>query len=184
MQRMWEKIHPETSFKDTRAYPHGREALQLRRVREIFLRSESSHNSSAVPLGREELRVWKMWKEIYDECRFKASPAHSHGRKTLQVSSLSQEIQRQFELEETRPKKAPGSTRVRASIRLFRMSGEIRIETRIGETCASRSFVVSPSQRGIGDGGFQRKRPEAEREIGSHRFSPENRRSVNRIYEF
>src|SRR5277367_5299886 len=184
MQRMWEKIHTETTFKDTRAHSHEREALQLRRVREIFLRSESSHSSSAVPLGREESRVWKMWKEIYDECRFKASPAHSHGRKTLQVSSLSQEIQRQFDLEETCPKKAPGPTRVRAIIRLSRMSGAIRVETRIGETCASRSFVVSSSQRGIGDGGFRRKRPEAKREIGSHRFAPENRRSVNRIYGF
>src|SRR5277367_4312517 len=107
MQRMWEKIHPETSFKDTRAYPHGREALQLRRVREIFLRSESSHSSSAVPLGREELRVWKMWKEIYDEWRFKASPAHSHGSDPLPVSPLSQEIQPECILEETRPEKAP-----------------------------------------------------------------------------
>src|SRR5277367_2547991 len=107
MQRMWEKIRPETAFKDTRAHPHRREALQLRRVREIFLRTESSHSSSAVPLGREELRVWKMWKEIYDEFRFKASPAHSHKRDPLPVSSLSQEIQPEFELEGTRPEKAP-----------------------------------------------------------------------------
>src|SRR5277367_3766960 len=63
------------------------------------------------------------------------------------------------------------------------MSGAIRDETRIGETSAtSWSFVVSSSQRGIGDGGFRRKRPEAKREIGCHRFAPENRRSVNRIY--
>src|SRR5277367_5697349 len=142
MQRMWENIHQERRFKETRAHSHGREALQLRRVREIFLRSESSHSSSAGPLGREELRVWKMWKEIYDECTFNASPAHSHRRDPLPVSSLSQEIQRQFELEETRPKKAPGPTRVRAIIRSSRMSGAIRDETRIGETCASRSFVV------------------------------------------
>src|SRR5277367_2646812 len=109
MQRMWEKIHTETAFKDTRAHSYGREALQLRRVREIFFRSESSHSSSAVPHGREELRVWKMWKEIYDECRFKASPTHSHKRDPLPVSSLSQEIQREFKLAETRPEKAPGS---------------------------------------------------------------------------
>src|SRR5277367_2501250 len=75
MQRMWENIHQERRFKETRAHSHGREALQLRRVREIFLRSESSHSSSAGPLGREELRVWKMWKQIYDECTFNASPA-------------------------------------------------------------------------------------------------------------
>src|SRR5277367_59018 len=122
-----------------------------------------------------------MWKEIYDEFRFKASSAQSHWRKTLPVSSLSQKIQRRFDLEETRPKKAPGPTRVRAIIRLSRMSGAIRVKTRIRETSASRSFVVSSSQRGIGDGGFQQKRPEAEWEIGCHRFAPENRRSVNRI---
>src|SRR5277367_4789621 len=182
MQRMWEKIHPQRYFKDTRAHSHGREALQMRRVREIFHRSESFHGSSASPCRREELRVWKMWKEICDEWRFKASPAHSHRRDPLPVSSLSQELQPKFELEETHPEKAPGPNRVRAIIRLSRMSGEIREKTRIGETSASsRSSVVSSSQRGIGDGGFRRKRSEAEREIGSHRCSPENRRSVNRI---
>src|SRR5277367_6159940 len=184
MQRMWENIHQERRFKETRAHSHRREALQLRRVREIFLRSESSHSSSAGPLGREELRVWKMWKEIYDEFRFEASPAHSHGRKTLPVSSLSQEIQPEFELEGPHPEKAPGPIRVRTNIRMHRMSGEICDETRIGETCASRSFVVSSIQRGIGGGGFRRNRPEAEREIGCHRCAPENRRSVNRIYGF
>src|SRR5277367_3401472 len=46
MQRMWEKIHPEREFKDTRAHSHGREALQVRRVWEIFLRSECSQGSS------------------------------------------------------------------------------------------------------------------------------------------
>src|SRR5277367_1847755 len=121
MQRMWEKIRPETAFKDTRAHSHGREALQMRRVREIFFRSESAHSSSAVPLGREELRLWKMWKEIYDECTFNASPAHSHGRKTQPVSSLSQELQPEFYLEETRFEKAPELTRVRTNIRMHRM---------------------------------------------------------------
>src|SRR5277367_2256487 len=99
-----------------------------------------------------------MRKEIYDECRFEASPAHSHKRDPLPVSSLSQELQPEFELEKTRPENAPGPNRVRAIIRLSRMSGAIRDKTRIGETSASsRSFVVSSSQRGIGDGGFRRK---------------------------
>src|SRR5277367_250267 len=125
-----------------------------------------------------------MRKEIHAEFKFKASPAHSHKRDPLPVSSLSQVIQPEIDLEETHPGNAPGPTRVRAIIRLSRMSGAIRVETQIGETCASRSFVVSSSQRGIGDGGFRWKRPEAEREIGCYRFAPENRRSVNRIYEF
>ena len=73
------------------------------------------------------------------------------------------------------PEKAPGPIRGRSIFRLPRISETIRDETRIRETSASiRSFVVSSSQRGIGDGGFRRKRPEAEREIGSRRFAPEN----------
>src|SRR5277367_269538 len=117
-----------------------------------------------------------MRKEIYDERSFNASPSHSHRRNSLPVSSLSQEIHPQFGIAVPHPEKAPGPSRLRAIIRLSRMSGAIRNETRIGETCASsRSFPVSSSQRGIGDGGFRRKRSEAEREIVSHRFAPENR---------
>src|SRR5277367_1556082 len=98
------------------------------------------------------------------------------------MSSLSQEIQPEFDLEGARPEKAPGPIRVRAIVRLPGMSGAIRDKTRIGQTSASsRSFGVSSTQRGIGDGGFRRKRPEAERELGSHRFPPQNRRSVNRM---
>ena len=123
-----------------------------------------------------------MRKEIYDECSFKPTPAHSHWRGAFRLSPLPQEIQPEFELEGTRPEEAPGPIRVRANIRLPGMSGAIRDETRIGETSASsRSFGVSSTQRGIGDGGFQKKSPEAERELGSHRFAPENRRSVNRM---
>src|SRR5277367_3974776 len=115
MQRMWEKIHPETSFKEPRAYSHR----------------------------REESRVWRVQNEIYKECKFKGSPAHSHGRDPLPVSSLSQEIQPEIELEETCPEKAPGPIRVRANIRMPQMSGPIGDKTRIGETCASsRSFIV------------------------------------------
>src|SRR5277367_4642514 len=87
MQRMWEKIYPESAFKDTRAHSHGREALQVWRVWEIFLRSEYSQNSSAGPRGRKELRVWRMRKEIYDEWRFNTSPSHSHRRDPLPVYS-------------------------------------------------------------------------------------------------
>src|SRR5277367_4727628 len=120
-----------------------------------------------------------MRKEIYDECSFKPTPAHSHWREAFRLSPLPQEIQPEFELKQTHPEKAPRPIRVRAIIRLSRMSGAIRVKNRIGETSASsRSFVVSSSQRGIGDGGFGRKRPEAEREIGSHRFAPENRQCV------
>src|SRR5277367_5606790 len=123
-----------------------------------------------------------MREEIHTQIHFNGSPAHSHGRDSLPVYSLSQEIQPQFELEGPRPENAPAPIRIRGIIRLPRMSGAIRNETRIGETSAtSRSFFVSSSQRGIADGGFRRKRPEAEREIGSHRFAPENRRFVNRM---
>ena len=117
-----------------------------------------------------------MWKKIRPETAFKETRAHSHWRDPLPVSSLSQEIQPEFDLEETHPEKAPGPIKVRTNIRMHRMSGEIWDETRIGETSESiRSFDVSPNQRGIGEGGFQRRRPETEREIGSHRFAPKNR---------
>src|SRR5277367_3711100 len=120
-----------------------------------------------------------MRKEIYDECSFKPTPAHSHWRGAFRLSPLPQEIQPEFELKETHPEKASAPIRVRTVFRLSRMSGAIWDKNRIGETSASsRSFVVSSTQRGIGDGGFRRKRSEAEREIGSHRFAPENRRCV------
>src|SRR5277367_1961089 len=147
MQRMWKKIHPKRDFKDTRAHSYGRKALQVRRVREIFLRSEYFRSSSAGPRGREELRVWRVRKEIHTEYQFKGSLALSHWRKTLPVSSLSHEIQPEFDLEETRPENAPGPIRVQAIIRLSRTSGAIWYKTRNGETSeSSRSFVVSSSK--------------------------------------
>src|SRR5277367_3220391 len=118
----------------------------------------------------------RMWKKIHAENEFKGTRAHTHWRDPLPVFSLSQEIQPEFELEGPHPEKAPGTIRVRTNIRMHRMSGEIWDKTRIGETSESiRSFDVSPSQRGIDEGGFQRKRPETEREIVSHRFAPKNR---------
>ena len=123
-----------------------------------------------------------MREEIYSEFNFKGSHAHSHRRDPLPVYPLSQEIHPDIDLKGAHPEKASAPIRIRGIIRLPRMSGAIRDKTRIGETSASsRSFAVSSSQRGIGDGGFRRKRPEAEREIGCHRFAPENRRSVNRM---
>src|SRR5277367_5326487 len=97
----------------------------------------------------------RMWEKICPERGFKETRAHSHRRDPLPVSSLSQEIQPEFELEGPHPEKAPGPIRVRTNNRMHRMSGEICNDTRIGETCESIwSFDVSPSQRGIGDGGF------------------------------
>src|SRR5277367_603488 len=106
MQRMWEKIHPEMGFKETRAHPHGREALQVRRVWEIFHPIYYPQGSSASPRWSEESRVWRVQKEIYKESKFKVPHAHSRRRYSLPMSSLSQEIQPQFDLEETRPENA------------------------------------------------------------------------------
>src|SRR5277367_5775954 len=118
----------------------------------------------------------RMWEKIRPETEFKETRAHTQRRDPLPVSSLPQEIQPEFELEGPHPEKAPRPISVRTKIRMHRMSGEICDETRIGETSESiRSFDVLPSQLGIGDGGFQRRRSETEREIGSHRFTAKNR---------
>src|SRR5277367_1764296 len=103
MQRMWEKIHPETLFKETRAHSHGQKALQVRRVRKIVLPSKCSQGSSAGPRGSEETRVWRMRKEIYDKYSFKPTPPYSHWRGAFRLSPLPQEIQTEMELEETHP---------------------------------------------------------------------------------